>query len=72
MTDTPGDRPHGLALTIREGRSIRIGDDVEVWVRAARCGDARLVIRAPRELIITRPRYDDEGETPRTEGPWPE
>lgn len=60
MTDRPTDRPAGLAQSVPEGRCLLIGDNIRIWVADARGGTARLVIDAPDNLTITRPRHDAE------------
>ncbi len=51
-------RPQGLAQTIKAERCIKIGPDITVWVAWAQGGSARLVVKAPDDMKITRPRQD--------------
>ena len=43
-----------LVLTIREGESIYIGDDIVVSVIEVEAGNVRIGVEAPRELRISR------------------
>jgi carbon storage regulator len=45
---------HVLTLTRNVGESIRIGEDIEVYVVEVRGGTVRLGFKAPREVSIHR------------------
>ena len=43
-----------LMLTRREGESIRIGDNIEVFVSHIQDGQVKLGITAPEDIVILR------------------
>src|SRR3954451_22880449 len=54
MANTNPWRGHMLTLTRSVGESIRIGEDIEVYVVEVRGGTVRLGFKAPREVTIHR------------------
>lgn len=49
-----------LTITRREGKFIRVGEDVFIELRKARGGIAKLTIHAPRDIEIVRDEIDDQ------------
>lgn len=43
-----------LVLTRKQGESIRIGDDIEIFITEINKGSARIGILAPKELSVYR------------------
>ena len=48
-----------LVLTRRPGETIKIGEDIEVTVLAIKGNQARIGIKAPREVNIVREEIAD-------------
>lgn len=49
-----------LTITRREGKFIRVGEDVFIELRKARGGIAKLTIHAPKDVEIVRDEIDDQ------------
>jgi len=53
------ERTHGLVLSRRLNESIFIGENVTIKVIELQSNQVRLLIEAPRDVIITRPEVKD-------------
>jgi carbon storage regulator len=51
---TIGLRKSGLILTRRPGESIMIGDDIEVTVSGVKGNQVRVLISAPKDVVVHR------------------
>lgn len=53
-----------LVLKVDVGRGVKIGSDIEVTVVERRSGSLRLVIQAPKDVLIVRTELLDVSSTP--------
>lgn len=58
-----------LILTRKENESIRIGDDVEVFVKEISGNRVVVGIKAPRDVLILRSELPDQDQREVADGP---
>ena len=60
-----------LILTRKEGKSLRLGEDITVTVVSVKGGHVRIGITAPRDVAVHREEIYDKIAAGETEDPAP-